>query len=158
MILARLEVRSHTACYIPPEGSVIHGRPAAEDPWQALQRRISQQAELGEPVLLMGDFNARTGGLPESPDLEELKYALPDMPELGELLQQDLPPRRSTDPNSNAFGKELLGLLASRAMCIFNGRVPGTANHEWTSLNYLSCRSTALRHQVPQELQLTLLS
>jgi hypothetical protein len=124
------------ACYIPPANSSIHQRPTVEDPWQALHRHISRQAGPGEPVLLMGDFNARTGGLPESPDLEELKYALPNMLELVDLLQQDLPPRRSVDPTHNAFGKELLALLASRAMCIFNGRVPGRNNHSWTSLNH----------------------
>jgi hypothetical protein len=41
------------------------------------------------------------------------------MPEL-----VDPPPCRSVDPKHNAFGKEPLALLASRAMCIFNGRVP----------------------------------
>jgi hypothetical protein len=69
----------------------------------------------------MGDFNAKTGGLPESAGLSELQHALPDIPELAEYLQHDTASTQ-TDRHlhCNAFGEQLLALLAANAMCIFN--------------------------------------
>lgn len=122
-------------CYIPPEGSAVYDRPGVADPWTALQQHISRHAQPCDSVLLMGDFNARTAGLPESPDLAELEYALQAVPQLAEMLDQNLPPRRQTDNSSNAFGMQLLSLLAANGMCIFNGRVSGVDNHLWTSVN-----------------------
>jgi hypothetical protein len=62
------------------------------------------------------------GGLPESPDLEELKYVrAADMPEL-------VAPRRSVDPTHNAFGKS--------CWPCWPGTLPGDGNHSWTSLNH----------------------
>jgi hypothetical protein len=62
----------------------------------------------------------------------ELQHALPEIPELADYLQQDMPARKYTDDSSNAFGEQLLAaLLAANAMCIFNGRVAG-ANDGYT--------------------------
>ena len=114
------------ACYIPPHDSVIHRRLNASSPWDTMQQYIGQHSSQPDhSFLLMGDFNAKTGGLPESADLSELQHALPEMPELAEYLQQDIAARRQTDTSSNAFGEQLLALLAANAMCVFNGRVPG---------------------------------
>jgi hypothetical protein len=84
-------------CYLPPEGSKVYDRPLVQDPWPLLQHHLQRLVRPSDSVVLLGDFNARTGQLPEAPDLEELRYALPGMPELADLLQQDMPPRISSD-------------------------------------------------------------
>jgi hypothetical protein len=96
------------ACYIPPQGS--HRRISASSPWDTLQQYIAQHSSSARSLLpahALGDFNAKTGGLPESADdLSELQHALPDIPELAEYLQHDMPARKQTDTSSNAFGEQ----------------------------------------------------
>jgi exonuclease III len=122
----RLATLHILGCYLPPAGSAIYGKPQVGDPWDVLQQHISRQLRPGEQLLLLGDFNARTGGLAEHSDMEELQHALPDMPELAAMLRQDpLPPRRQADAKHNEYGKQLLSLLAANGCCIFNGRCPG---------------------------------
>ena len=143
VVWIRLDANEHTAqarrqgnrgpaslhilgCYLPPEGSAIYGKPQVGNPWDVLQQHISRQLRPGEQLLLLGDFNARTGGLAEHGDLAELQHALPGLPELAAVLQRDpLPPRRQADTQHNEFGNQLLALLAGNGCCIFNGRCPG---------------------------------
>jgi len=107
-------------CYIPPENSVKFSINIFDE----LGHEIAEtKSKTNLPIVLIGDFNARTGTLPDSfhtsdPSVEEeydLDYTLSDLA---------LPTSRfNTDKYVNNSGRNLLDLCKCFNIRIINGRV-----------------------------------
>ena len=125
--------------YLPHEASSLytHAGLDMEAHWHALTTDVAEFQASG-PVLLLGDFNARTGRNLETDaqamdDLAALArhagIALPAPPHPALALLQ---PRQSCDSVKNVMGEGVLQLCRSRNLAILNGRLPGDETGAWT--------------------------
>lgn len=113
------------ACYFPP-ADASHWKRCSIDPFDTLLNDVADISSLGGKVILCGDFNARTGTLP---DVSSTDAHLDDvvnmaMPAMSPLFN-NLPDRVNADPNANTFGQKLVQLCATTSLIICNGRLPG---------------------------------
>ena len=102
--------------YVSPQGSThISSRDSI---WGLLEEEITKFSQKG-PVILIGDFNARTGSMPD--------YILHDSLECTQLPPDYIPDcplaRYSEDNILNGYGRELLNLCQGSKLRIVNGRV-----------------------------------
>ena len=91
-------------------------------------------------ILLLGDFNARTGDLKDFIHVESHTFGTGDL--LGTLLEQDsehIPPRNSVDKKTSARGRELVEICKNHDLCILNGRKMGDIFGEITCWRYNGC-------------------
>ena len=111
--------------YIPPKGSVFQKQCDSLPAYDILQRDIVDVCANEGLILLAGEFNARTGCLIEESVLQDFSAVvhpslLPDQNNLSPL-----PPRKSADEHTCAFGKLLLNLCETSDLRILNGRTAG---------------------------------
>ena len=115
------------SCYIPPENSPMHNR-NKENIFDTLQAEIERFSVQGE-IILIGDFNSRTGTLCETfyePENDTtINHGIPDSIEYDTLVNEDIPERYNTDKTINQFGKKLLSLANKAHLVITNGRKIG---------------------------------
>lgn len=114
--------------YIPPYGS----RYAHEDPYVELQREILRFCNNSKNLILMGDFNSRTG---EKDDFQEIdtfisdKYGLETLRDETQemfncLLQSNISLERSNcDKCINHYGSQMLEFCKTVDLFILNGRI-----------------------------------
>ena len=126
--------------YIPPAGSPCY----KEDTFNIIDNEIFQNVEPGKPLLLLGDFNARTSCAPDYTsvhdnfyiDDEELNNFLTDISNLDNL---DIPRERANQDKGrmNQHGVKLLNLCKGHNIYILNGRC-GSDKHigKTTSKDY----------------------
>ena len=122
--------------YMPPEGGEGWAGSAPEAAFEALRAQVLQYQQQGL-VLLLGDFNAKTGREPDvRPDadglLELVGLAGATPAAMGIPLARDSPDQAPPD----RFGKLLIDTLCLPCACvILNGRTPASptcSNNGWT--------------------------
>ena len=86
--------------------------------WSLLQEEIAVFS-VNNHIILTGDFNARTGSLPDNILMDSDQY----VPVLPEYTVDTPVTRASKDKTTNSYGKELLDLCISSKLRIVNGRV-----------------------------------
>ncbi|KIO18898.1 hypothetical protein M407DRAFT_11652 [Tulasnella calospora MUT 4182] len=99
--------------YVPPEGSTAIWPEDRESPMQLAADLISLARQRSLPLLILGDWNARTGNM--SPTL-------------------DHPKRISVDMTVNSRGRELLRIAGAEELQILNGTQGGDAG-----VGHLTC-------------------
>ena len=76
-------------------------------------------------VLLLGDFNSRTG--------EKLEYTEPDEMDDNEIPRDLVPTdRRNCDKSTNSMGEKLLDLCKGHDLQLLNGRMNGDSQGAFT--------------------------
>lgn len=109
--------------YVEPESSTY----TDSEIFDNIEQTLTQFE--GSDVFLMGDFNARTGVLPDLPDLERNEDDLDpwedDDPSSASICHNLSVPtqRHSEDPVVNRYGRLLLQLVKNNNLIILNGRV-----------------------------------
>lgn len=128
--------------YIPPINSNYY-----ENDFETLENEISIFANKGK-ILLVGDFNSRTGCHPD--------YIVNDSLRLNDFSEENILPRnylidsvderKNQDKISNNHGKKLLEMCISSRLRILNGRYMGDSLGFFTCLtsNGLSCVDYAI--------------
>lgn len=109
------------ACvYLNPSRSTVERKAMFE----CVEQQLVQTIQMGR-VMVMGDFNAHTGMIPDrqhvDPDIfEEMRIA-------GMIQTLHNPPSRvNSDAHSvNAYGHELINLCRQTGVIMCNGRIPG---------------------------------
>jgi exonuclease III len=88
-------------------------------------------------VILMGDFNARTGVEPDynDPHFDPLSTYQNDL----ENVMQHVPIRSNKDPKLNSNGKPFLEFIKGHGLIILNGRTLGDVYGDITCLKYNGC-------------------
>jgi exonuclease III len=102
--------------YIPPQSSTYFHQAEGlsyDEHFLRIQQDIMDYQNRGR-VLIMGDFNARTGTLNE--------WDLLDPHILRHYDKMDIKPRKSRDKVLNSSGKRLVALCESTCMFMLNGR------------------------------------
>jgi hypothetical protein len=119
--------------YVHPDTSRVWSRVTDMDPTDAkeaafasLREDILELKGLG-PLVLLGDFNARVGALP---DIDDTVQSILDSMSLAgdEVISQHIPTHRQHQDTSpaDAFGRLLVEQCCIEAGCILlNGRAPG---------------------------------
>lgn len=109
-------------CYIPPEDSPVYRNVQSNlfefDFFKTLSDDILMYSNMGN-VYLTGDFNSRTGQLPdfvENLNLDRF-ISLPDN------YTSNISNRLSQDKTVNAFGHKLISLLKMHSLLFVNGRL-----------------------------------
>ena len=131
-------------CYVPPEGSATYrSGPDMPSHWQALDQDVMEFQAEGR-VMLMGDFNARTGAgaadidTGEAWDEAEAHTGVPPPAEVLALrgMAGGLPRRANLDSGVNRMGRCLLRMCRERRLLVLNGRLPGTESDGFTFQNH----------------------
>lgn len=120
------------ACYVPPVQANAFMHDIA-DVWERLGDEVSEAKGLGS-VLLVGDLNAHTAGLPDFPAADA---AAPDAAQ-GAEGAATCSVRRSEDAArpANSHGRQLLALCQQSGLRILNGRVCGDSAGALTYLGH----------------------
>ena len=117
------------------------------DPFDILSNKIAEFTDLGD-IILMGDFNARTGTLPDYDEFEDegdldIIYEIPVMPSVyNKISKNDITSsglslqRNNVDKSTNQYGTKLLNLVKMSDLLILNGRSPGDSAGELTLCNH----------------------
>ena len=109
------------AVYLPPQASAYYGGAdgslSADAHWQAITSGIVKYRGQGE-IILMGDFNARTGSAGGGNVSEGRVDQMPAPLSARDRVSRDTGP-------VNPAGKWLLQLEADEGLLILNGRTPG---------------------------------
>ena len=138
--------------YIP------HGEKEYHDPMRGIREGLLRVPE-GSPVLIMGDMNARIGGI-KSNQVDDFPVQFLD--ECLEEVEFDIKPkcRMMEDEKSNAYGRELIKICQDRDLEILNGSSKGDtpgrmtcySNPEYPSTNDLAILSGQHREIVLREI------
>ena len=103
-----------SAQYIPPVSSKYYGQNTIEN----LRGDLLKFCDETTPVILIGDFNARTGNISDNLDIDQnFDYS--------GLEQTEFLPRNNCDKQDNAQGQHLIDTLQARNLKILNGRTSG---------------------------------
>ena len=114
--------------YVPPYGSKY----ATDDPYLEIQSELLRYCVDSKYMLLFGDFNARTGNLPDFLKFDEsicdennLNDMFTESTELFNVLEKCSIPleRKSADNVTNVYGRNLLELCKNNNLFILNGRM-----------------------------------
>ena len=115
--------------YDPPENSSVSKKRQNADSVPILDQVIELIARQSDAdILLVGDFNARTGNLNFNPRKENW--------EDGRQLNVEGKLRASMDPKVNSRGKKLLSMLSECNLSILNGNILGDVFGDLTCLTY----------------------
>lgn len=112
--------------YLPPEQSTWYSqaKTSIEETFEELLEEIAEASSVGE-VILAGDFNARTGSLPDWLDSAEIE-ALAEVPGFASVSKPVFATSRaSQDGMVNKAGRLLLELCQTAECRILNGRAEG---------------------------------
>ena len=115
------------ALYLPYEGADHHYGDLFED----LTSDININRDQNLPILLIGDFNSRTGSLNEINVLDHSdeidNYTFPNIINL--LETSNIPfERKNLDKKTNNNGKKLINMCNTTELCIVNGRFGSDKN------------------------------
>ena len=121
--------------YIPP----IDSNHAIDEPFSIIESDITSLPPDGD-ILLLGDHNARTGGLTDfalSHDTNAAPFNYPSVRLRDDIATEALHGsgrihRVSRDRISNAYGRDLISLCHGTSLLIMNGRVPGNSDVAFT--------------------------
>jgi len=122
--------------YLPPNRSTYYTQDGGVDEWEhweVLEKDVKEYMSKGA-VVVMGDFNARTGELHEGRngwDMCQQLHVRDTGFEDGFSLNR-LCERVSCDAGLNDFGKRLIKMCYSCDMAIVNGRTAGDSRGEYT--------------------------
>lgn len=114
--------------YIPPIGSKY----ANEEPYVELQREILRKCPDNSHIILMGDFNSRTGEKPDFLNIDEYlsdKYGLDFLQsENSEIIdhfyKNKIPlQRKNPDKIMNSYGTQMIEFCKMANLYILNGRI-----------------------------------
>ena len=113
------------AVYLPPLQSQ---RKAGEDVISILEKEIHKYSTQGQ-ILLLGDFNARTGTLNDF-----IEKDADDFLTIQNTYNRDTdcPKRNNTDYTINKVGREILRLCIGNRLRILNGRLTGDLDGKYT--------------------------
>ena len=103
-----------SAQYSPPINSKYNSQNSSEN----LKSDILKFCDENTPLVLIGDFNARTGNIPDNLEID------PNFDTSG-LEQSEFRPRNNRDGTITSQGKTFIDTLISRNLRILNGRLPG---------------------------------
>ena len=102
--------------YVSPDTSC---HPASRDSlWSLLEEEIAAFSTTGH-IILTGDFNARTGSLPDYVTYDSDSH----IPLPPDYTADEPIPRMSEDKRVNSHGRELLELCVASQLRILNGRI-----------------------------------
>jgi len=114
------------AVYMAPENSSVWARLGNLDPMEALREGIGKAQEVGYTVVIMGDLNARIGGMVDIPHAMTLEqHQAEPMADLlkGVYSYDGIPQeRKCKDTKTNKRGKEFVSLCMDSGMVVINGR------------------------------------
>ncbi len=138
--------------YIPHEKSVVH-ETRKLDPFQILAEETAQYQQKGL-VMHIGDFNSRTGSLPEDWNFLANPALVPGQNNFSvDTETSTIPKRRNEDTESNTFGKKLLKLCETLGLVILNGRKSGDFfgkktfhGHGSSTIDYAVCSLAMYRY------------
>ncbi|MCW4346970.1 MAG: reverse transcriptase domain-containing protein [Candidatus Thiodiazotropha endolucinida] len=114
--------------YIPPYGSKY----AAEDPFLEIQEVLLKHSGTVNNILLFGDFNSRTGTLPDYVHMDNFictKLGIEDLSDENTCILNffdisDIPLiRQNADNSINTYGRNLIDFCKSNNIFILNGRL-----------------------------------
>ena len=110
--------------YVPPIDS--SSMLTSDSPWDEIQSEIIKFIELGD-LILIGDFNARTGNFQHgiSDPIDDYDQP-PYEPEINFVppVDYDAPARVSMDTTINAYGHDLISICSANSLIICNGSYP----------------------------------
>ena len=109
-----------------------------EEIFEELENDIHNFSNDSTPILVMGDFNGRTGLLRDI--FEEDKAFFPG-PQLKTKFE-DIPIRKNCDRIENSHGKKIINFCKTLDFMILNGRTPGDPFGNFTHLNFNNGPST----------------
>ena len=115
------------AVYDPPPGSSYSQR-QIRDPLETIEENVIEYSKKGN-IMLLGDFNARTGNLPD--------YVMGDSDIIIPMYTDDtIPNRLSQDHTTDTRGKHLLEICIQSQLRILNGRCLGDSIGAFTCHTY----------------------
>ena len=103
-----------SAHYSPPVNSKYHHKNSCD----TIQNDILNFCDQNTPLILIGNFNARTGDVPDNIEID------PNF-ESQLITQSDFKPRKNLDRTITSQGKIFIETLKTRDLRILNGRFPG---------------------------------
>ena len=120
-------------CYVPPESSIMSSNERSQ--WSTIEFEVIKFLAKG-PVILCGDFNARTGTtcdfIQEDSDLPiNLPYEY--------VIDKSMKPRISQDAKVNTIGKYLVDMCISFRLRFLNGRHRGDYWGKFTCFTPRGC-------------------
>ena len=117
--------------YIPCEHSTFYNCQEENNGIEDLINELVDVSVADNNLLLMGDFNARTGDMPDYIIDDNVNYL--EFPEWWSVDQFNIP-RQSRDKNGpiNSFGRSLLALCKQCQIHMLNGRSPNDQYREYT--------------------------
>lgn len=133
--------------YMAPENSHVWELLPEADPLFALKEGVIKAKHKGHAVLVLGDMNARIGGLSECPSRKDMQvhpaepfYPLPNCVEGSGLVA-----RSEQDHKCNPRGEELMQILMDLGLVVLNGRAGSDAGcGACTFLSNTKCKSGEL--------------
>ena len=106
------------AVYVPPNGSAY-----SIQPFEIIQEELSKFSKKGN-IILMGDFNSRTGNLNDFDD-----NFIPVDDSINSMLFDNcnlqIPEKNNRDVKINKYGKQLINMCIDNDLKICNGRLSG---------------------------------
>ncbi len=113
--------------YNPPEKSNYCNKDIYDDLSIHL---FKYRSNINTPLILVGDFNSRTGQLLDYDERDEREYDGEGVPSGSKRVK---PSRRlNTDTQTNPMGTKLVGFCKSHELLIINGRTPGDESGNFT--------------------------
>ena len=117
--------------YNPPSNSKY----CNQDIFEEISAHIQSQSCTTSKILLIGDFNSRTG--------DELEYEEPDKQDEHEIPREIIPSKRANcDKGINPMGRKLIDLCKGHDLQILNGRLNGDSCGAFTFYDYKDGAST----------------
>ena len=143
------------AVYIPP----ISSKYANDDPFSELQREIIRYCMQSSQIILMGDFNSRTGNKDDLlfsddflAEMHGLEFLENENREIRDILRYSIPVQRENcDKTVNAYGTQMTEFCRLSNLSIVNGRIGrNTQNAKYTCKNksvidYFICSPTLFK-------------
>ena len=120
--------------YNPPQDSE-YTIPDFCDQLEASLQYIQANGRGDSSILLLGDFNARTGDLQEVDSLCEGSFQQ-DL-QMDDAECDDQQPRSSLDNTINRYGRRMIQFCRDAQLWIMNGRVNGDSEGEFTYVSYM---------------------
>ena len=112
--------------YVPPVSFMYYG----ENSLETFREDILNFCDENTPIIFVGDFNARTGSIPDNLEIDlNFDYA--------EMEQSEFRARNNCDEIVTTQGKNLVNILVGRNLRIMNGRTNGDSLGNFTTFKNL---------------------
>ena len=115
-----------SAQYVPPVSSKYYG----ENSLETFREDILNFCDENTPTIFVGDFNARTGSIPDNLEID-LNF------DHAEMDQSEFRARNNCDEIVTTQGKNLVNILIGRNLRIMNGRTNGDSLGNFTTFKNL---------------------